>query len=70
MKRYGGTIATHLPGLWDEAQGHNMLQCTIVSTLKNFVDAMGTDIQPMQEGLANIVNYCTDMASVCNPVSR
>jgi hypothetical protein len=64
MKQYGGTIAAHLPRLWDEAQGHNMLQCTIVGTLKSFVDAMGTAIQPMQDGLAGIVNYCTDMASV------
>lgn len=66
MKPYGMVIAKHLGELWQDSQDRNMLQCNIVSTLKSFVEAMGTDGQPWHDELLAIVAYCTDLAHVCD----
>lgn len=69
MKPYGMVIAKHLGELWQDSQDRNMLQCNIVSTLKSFVEAMGTDGQPWHDELLSIVAYCTDLAHVCKYAS-
>ncbi|XP_031781070.1 uncharacterized protein LOC100116824 isoform X2 [Nasonia vitripennis] len=62
IKPHVGALNMYLPELWHQSEHHNMLRCSIVSTLVHLVKALGSDSGILQPLVINVVELSCDMS--------
>lgn len=62
IKPHVNALNLYLPELWHQSEHHNMLRCSIVSTLVHLVKALGSDNVILQSLVVNVVELSCDMS--------
>ncbi|XP_065567259.1 importin-11-like [Artemia franciscana] len=60
IKPYVGGLIQFLPALWEASEQHNMLRCSIISTLVHIVKGLGEFSIELGSFLIPVIHYATD----------
>ncbi|KZC04053.1 PREDICTED: importin-11 [Dufourea novaeangliae] len=58
---YVGVLSSYLPALWQLSEEHNMLRCTIISTLIHLEKALGRESVILQPLVVGVVAFSCDV---------
>ncbi|XP_029197189.2 importin-11-like [Acropora millepora] len=61
VRPFASSLSLYLPELWQESENHNMLQCTVVSTVTHLVKGLGVLSQNMYSFLLPLIHISTDI---------
>ncbi|KAK2550355.1 Importin-11 [Acropora cervicornis] len=61
VRPFASSLSLYLPELWQESGNHNMLQCTVVSTVTHLVKGLGVLSQSLYSFLLPLIHISTDI---------